>query len=231
MAGLRVPLSLPHPRCCHRQRRTRGRGEWLILPRTALSSATISRFNPSLSLTPLPAPFPFPSIELRGNGTVVVPSTHEGKPHARNRLFSRSIRCANARRSQPASLRPQGVEGRRTPRPMPYAPLPLTKKPNVFRQRRQTHVPVLQVRLQGESTRSLGQCQRARSLRRRDQSLQKTWDRSSLDSPLVEGRHPARPGCPGWPEATTPVSPSHRPRKMGLGLPRAICGSPAHLLS
>ncbi len=52
MAGLRVPLSLLHPQCCHRQRRTRGRSGWLVLPRTALSSAALSRFSPALSLTP-----------------------------------------------------------------------------------------------------------------------------------------------------------------------------------
>src|SRR4051812_14843489 len=45
MAGLRVPLSTLRPHRYRYVRMTRGRGDWLGLPRTALSSATPRRFS------------------------------------------------------------------------------------------------------------------------------------------------------------------------------------------
>src|SRR5260370_34477669 len=45
MAGLRVPLSTLRPHRCRYASMTRGSGDWLGLPRTALSSATPRRFS------------------------------------------------------------------------------------------------------------------------------------------------------------------------------------------
>ena len=54
MAGLCVPLSTLHPRCCHRRRMTRGQDGSLFLSCAALSSATPCRFCPALSKSPFP---------------------------------------------------------------------------------------------------------------------------------------------------------------------------------
>ncbi len=47
--GLGVPLPLPHPRCCHRQRTTRGQRIWLKFRCKTLSFSTSNRFIPAFS--------------------------------------------------------------------------------------------------------------------------------------------------------------------------------------
>src|SRR5260370_12537398 len=65
MAGLRVPLSTPHPRPHGRRRMTRGQDGSLDLSCAALASATPCRFIPALSWCPRN---PAPRIQL-GNST------------------------------------------------------------------------------------------------------------------------------------------------------------------
>jgi len=52
IAGPPVPLSTLHPRCRHRRRMTRGQRGSLLLHCGALSSPTLRRFIPALSLRP-----------------------------------------------------------------------------------------------------------------------------------------------------------------------------------
>ena len=61
---------------------TRGRGGWLALPRTALSSAVSCRFIPTLSVPPT----------FRNVGWQVSVIDNDG-PHVTQRCFSNSNRC------------------------------------------------------------------------------------------------------------------------------------------